>query len=154
MKSRSDVSKSEIEQIINSCIVCHVSMIDNEGLPYVLPFNFAFKDERLYIHCAPEGKKIEAWTNNPKVCVAFSNDYQMRIQNEEVACSYSMRYRSVLIHGEVSPIVDYDQKIAVLNLVMEKYSGKSDFCYSKPAVDNVKVFEVMINKLEGRIYGY
>ena len=154
MKSRSDVSQREIEQVISGAIVCHVSMIDTEGKPYVLPFNFGYKDGKLYIHCAPEGKKIEIWKNNPKVCVAFSTDYEMRIQNEKVACSYSMKYRSVLIHGEVVAINDYDDKINVLNIVMQKYTGKSDFTYSKPAVENVKVFEIKVDRIEGRVYGY
>jgi len=154
MKSRSDISQSEIDQIINGAVVCHVSMIDTEGNPYVLPFNFGYKDGRLYIHCAPEGKKIEAWKRNPNVCVAFSKDYEMRIQNEKVACSYSMKYRSVLIHGKVVAIDEYSAKIDVLNIVMKKYSEKSDFSYSKPAVDNVKVFEIKINRIEGRVYGY
>lgn len=154
MKSRSDLTPSEIEQIIDGSIICHVSMVDNDGEPYVLPFNFGYKEGRLFIHSAPEGKKISIWNKNPKVCVAFSNSYEMRIQNEKVACSYSMRYRSVLIHGEVSPITEYDEKLRVLNIIMGKYTDKSDFTYSRPAVENVKVFEIKINRIEARAYGY
>jgi uncharacterized protein len=154
MKSRSDISQQEIEQIINASIVCHVSMVDNDGLPYVLPFNFGYKDGRLYIHSAPEGKKIEIWKRNPTVCIAFSTGYEMRIQNEKVACSYSMKYRSVLVHGELIPVMEYERKIDVLNIIMAKYSGKSDFSYSRPAVENVKVFEIKIARVEGRVYGY
>ena len=154
MKSRSGISQREIDQIINGSIVCHIAMVDNDGLPYVIPFNFAYKDGRLYIHSAPEGKKIEIWKHNPKICIAFSTDYEMRIQNEKVACSYSMKYRSVLVHGELTPITEFESKILVLNIVMEKYASKSDFSYSKPAVENVKVFEVKIDRLESRVYGY
>ncbi len=154
MKSRSGISQREIDQIINGSIVCHIAMIDSNGLPYVLPFNFGYNEGRLFIHCAPEGKKIEIWKNNPKVCMAFSTDYEMRIQNEKVACSYSMKYRSVLVHGELSPITEYDEKINVLNIVMGKYAAKTDFAYSKPAVENVKVFEVKMDRVEGRVYGY
>ena len=154
MKSRSDISQSEIDKIINDSIVCHVAMIDKEGMPYVLPFNFGYNNGKLYIHSAPEGKKIEAWKSNPNVCIAFSTDYQMRIQNEKVACSYSMRYRSVLIHGIINPILNYDQKVEVLNIIMGKYSDKKDFTYSRPAVENVNVYEIKIHKVEGRIYGY
>lgn len=154
MKSRSGLSQNEIDQIINGSIVCHIAMIDNDGLPYVIPFNFGYKEGRLYIHSAPEGKKIEIWKKNPKVCVSFSTDYEMRIQNEKVACSYSMKYRSVLVHGELMPIDEFDSKIQVLNVVMGKYADKSDFTYSKPAVENVKVFEIRINKVESRVYGY
>jgi nitroimidazol reductase NimA-like FMN-containing flavoprotein (pyridoxamine 5'-phosphate oxidase superfamily) len=154
MKSRSGISQREIDLIINKTIVCHVAMVENEGIPYVLPFNFGYKDGRLFIHCAPEGKKIEVWKHNPRVCVAFSSDYEMRIQSEKVACSYSMKYRSVLVHGELKAITSYDDKINVLEIFMEKYAGKTNFSYNRPAVDNVKVFEVIIDRVEGRVYGY
>ena len=154
MKSRSGISQREIDQIINDSIVCHISMIDIAGLPYVVPLNFGYKNGRLFIHCAPEGKKIEIWKSNPRVCVAFSTGYEMRIQNESVACSYSMKYRSVLIHGELLPIDRYDNKIESLEIIMEKYSGKTNFSYNRPAVDNVKVFEIKVHKVEGRVYGY
>lgn len=154
MKSRSDLSKDEINQIINKCEVCTIGMLDGENGPYVLPFNFGYKDDRLYIHSGPQGKKIEIWEKDNRVCVSFSTDYQMRIQNESVACSYSMRYRSALVYGKVLPVLDPSEKERVLNVIMEKYSGKSKFAYSKPALENVKVFEIVVEKTESRSYGY
>jgi nitroimidazol reductase NimA-like FMN-containing flavoprotein (pyridoxamine 5'-phosphate oxidase superfamily) len=154
MKSRSDLSFEEIDQIINKCEVCTIGMIDSENGPYVLPFNFGYKDGRLYIHSGPEGKKISIWEKDNRVCVSFSTDYQMRIQNENVACSYSMRYRSVLKYGKVVSVTDLAQKERILNIIMEKYSGRNTFAYSKPALENVKVFEVVVEKTEARSYGY
>ena len=154
MKSRNDVSKSEIEEIINKCEVCHVAMVDPNNGPYVLPFNFGYINGKLYIHSGPDGKKIEIWKVDNRVCVAFSADYQMRIQNPEVACSYSMRYRSALVYGRVKQLTALSDKEHVLNVVMEKYAKRNDFTYSQPALENVSVFEIEIEKLEGRIYGY
>ncbi len=154
MNSRFNLTQEEINQIINDSIVCHVSMVDQDSSPYVLPFNFGYKDNRLYLHCAPEGKKIKIWESNPRVCVAFSTDYKMRVQNENVACSYTMRYKSVLIYGKVIAISGYNEKIDVMNIFMEKYSGRKDFTYNSPAINNVKVFEILIDKIEGKIYGY
>lgn len=154
MKPRTDLPQDEVYQIINSCEVCVVGMIDLEGNPYVLPFNFGYKEGKLYIHSGPEGKKIEIWKSNPNVCVSFSSDYKMNIRHENVACSYSMKYKSVLIFGRVEPITDLDEKVRTLNIIMEKYSGRSDFDYSKPALENVSVFEIRINKTESRAYLY
>jgi nitroimidazol reductase NimA-like FMN-containing flavoprotein (pyridoxamine 5'-phosphate oxidase superfamily) len=131
-----------------------VAMVDMNGKPYVLPFNFGYKDGRLYIHSGPEGKKIDIWKKNPEVCVSFSSDYKMNVRHEDVACSYSMKYKSVLIHGTVKFIDDLDEKARVLNIIMEKYSGRADFTYGKPALVNVAVFEIEPNKIESRAYLY
>lgn len=154
MKPRVNLLQTEIDQIINSCEACVIGMVDLNGDPYVLPFNFGYKDGKLYIHSGPEGKKIDIWKNNPKVCISFSSDYKMNIRHENVACSYSMKYKSVLIYGRVESITELDEKAKILNIIMEKYSGRSDFEYSKPAILNVGVFEIHIDKIESRAYLY
>ncbi|MFO8023316.1 MAG: pyridoxamine 5'-phosphate oxidase family protein [Perlabentimonas sp.] len=154
MKPRTNLSQKEIDEIINNCEVCTVGMVDLDGSPYVLPFNFGYKDGKLYLHSGPEGKKIDVWKKNPQVCVSFSTDYEMNIRHENVACSYSMKYKSVLIHGSIVQVQDLDCKAKILNIIMEKYSGRSDFSYSKPALENVSVFEIKTEKIESRNYLY
>ena len=65
-----------------------------------------------------------------------------------------MRYKSVLLYGKVVPIIDIKEKEEALNVVMEKYSGRTDFSYSQPALVNVSVFEIVPEKIESRSYGY
>jgi hypothetical protein len=154
MKPRVDIPKDEIDKIINSCEACVVGMVDLEGKPYVLPFNFGYKNGKLYLHSGPEGKKIDIWEKNTDVCISFSSDYKMNIRHENVACSYSMKYKSILIHGHLQPIIELNHKVDALNIIMEKYSGRSDFNYNTPALINVKVFEVVIENVESRVYGY
>ena len=154
MKPRKNLPQTEIDQIINGSQACFVGMVDLEGKPYVLPFNFAYEDGRLFIHSGPEGKKIDIWNKNPEVCISFSTDYEVNVRHEKVACSYSMKYRSVLVHGKVVPIVDLDEKGRILNIVMGKYAGRNDFSFGEPALKNVSVFEVLIQKQESRSYLY
>ncbi len=154
MKSRLITSAQEIEEVINASVVCHVGMVQEDSVPYVLPFNFGYDGNRLFIHSGPQGKKIDIWKQNSRVCVAFSTDYQMRIQNESVACSYSMRYRSVLVHGNIEQIFEMNEKERILNVIMKKYAGRDNFSYSRPALENVSVFEVVPLTIEGRAYGY
>ena len=45
-----------------------LSMIDSEGLPYAIPVNHVWNGENsIYIHCAPQGKKLVALQHNPNV---------------------------------------------------------------------------------------
>jgi len=128
-------------------------MVDPEGMPYLLPFNFGYADGIIYFHSAKVGRKIDILSLNPNVCVEFSTDYQLRFQNENVGCSYTMNYRSVLAYGKVEFIDDPDQKIRIMNYVMKNYAS-GDFVYSPPSMHEVACWIVRIQKLEGRTNGY
>lgn len=153
MKNREITLKKTIEEIIGECIVCHIGMADENNRPYVLPFNFGYRDGCVYLHSAQKGKKIDLLGKNPAVCIAFSTGYELRWQSENVACSYSMKYKSVLAHGRVEFIHDYEEKLEALNIIMEQYT-KRGFEYNEPAVNNVLVWKVKVDKFEGRAYGY
>jgi hypothetical protein len=154
MRPRAITQQQEIEQVINKTDVCHVGMVDLNGMPYVLPFNFGYQDGVLYLHSGPEGKKIDIWKNNPNVCIAFSSDYLLRHQHDNVACSYSMKYKSVLMYGKIENIDDLEEKKRILNIIMKKYTGRDDFDYSLPALKNVRVFRIVPDRIEGKAYGY
>lgn len=139
--------------IIEKCQVCHVSMVDQHGMPYVVPMNFGFADEVIYLHSAQTGKIIDILKNNPAVCINFTTDHKLRYQHEEVACSWNMKYRSVLCYGKVKFLDTPDEKVKALNVIMNHYAGK-DFSYNDPAIREVNCWIVAIDVMEGRAYGY
>ncbi|MEN8223854.1 MAG: pyridoxamine 5'-phosphate oxidase family protein [Bacteroidota bacterium] len=153
MKKREITFKPELESIIGKCDVCNMSMVDENGKPYVLPMNFGFKDDYIYFHSSPSGKKIDILRKSPQVCISFSADHQLRWVNKEVACSWGMKYRSVLAYGKVEFIDDFDKKEKALKVIMKNYSD-DDFTFNAPAVKDVMVYRVLIEKLEGRVLGY
>ena len=58
MRLRKIDKHSEINDIISRCQICHVAMVDTEGKPYLVPMNFGFVDDIIYLHSAQKGKKI------------------------------------------------------------------------------------------------
>jgi nitroimidazol reductase NimA-like FMN-containing flavoprotein (pyridoxamine 5'-phosphate oxidase superfamily) len=153
MKSRVINLQEEIERIIRNCEACYIGMVDQSGNPYVLPMNFGYRSGEIYLHSAQKGKKIDILKKNNQVCVAFSTDHELRWQSEKVACSYGMKYRSVLAFGKVVFVEDFDQKVIALNIIMSQYADL-EFTYNTPAVKDVNVFKVVVDKFEGRAYGY
>ncbi len=152
MRNRIIEKKIEIERIISACDVCYIGMIDKDNKPYVLPFNFGYRDDVLYFHSAGSGKKIDILKQNNNVCAVFSIDHELKWVNEEVACSYGMKYRSVLAHGKVEFIENYDEKVDALSVIMSNYS-ELEFKYNKPAVEGVTVWKVKVEKFEGKALG-
>jgi len=153
MRRRDITIETELLDIIRRCQVCHLAMVDDEGLPYMIPMNFGFREGIIYMHGAQHGKKISILRKKPSVCVNFSTDHQLRYQNEEVACSWSMKYRSVLVYGKAEFITGMEEKIAALDIIMAQYSEKA-FKFNPPSIREVNVWKIVIDKMEGRAFGY
>ena len=152
MKKRELTFKPELESIIKKCQFCNLAMVDEDGMPYVLPMNFGFEEDYIYFHSAQTGRKIDVLRNNPNVCISFSTDEKLKWVNKEVACSWGMSYRSVLACGKVEFVDDFDQKEEALKVIMKTYS-EINFTFNAPAVRDVLVFRVKIEKLHGRALG-
>jgi nitroimidazol reductase NimA-like FMN-containing flavoprotein (pyridoxamine 5'-phosphate oxidase superfamily) len=153
MKNKAISSVKELEAIIKRCQFCNISMVDPDGKPYVIPMNYGYHENVFYFHGSRQGKKVDALRENPDVCISLSTDHELRYVNEEVACSWSMRYRSVIAYGKAEFIEDPEEKIKCLNIIMANYSNL-EFQYSEPAVRDVMVFRVRVVKMDGRSYGY
>jgi nitroimidazol reductase NimA-like FMN-containing flavoprotein (pyridoxamine 5'-phosphate oxidase superfamily) len=152
MKKFAIESQSEIDEIIRKAKVCTLSMCDGEN-PYAVPMNFGYRDGVIYLHSAQEGKKIDVLSKNKRVCISFYVDEAMNIRHEKVACSYSMKFKSVLAFGKLEDITDYDKKVDGMNEVMIQYTGKS-FDYNAPAIKGVRVMKVEVDKFTAFNRGY
>jgi nitroimidazol reductase NimA-like FMN-containing flavoprotein (pyridoxamine 5'-phosphate oxidase superfamily) len=143
----------EIENIINACEICFVGITELDGSPYVIPMNFAYSHGEVILHSAPEGKHLQLLENDNRVCLTFCSDRKLMYQHPDVACSYSMNSKSVLVKGKVTFIDNLEEKEQAMNLFMEKYTQRTDFKYSVPALRNVKVWKVKIEKMTAKAFG-
>lgn len=139
-----------IEDIVRKSLVCRLGLAE-ENQPYVVPLSFGFKDNTLYFHSAPEGKKIQILRKNSKVCFEF--DVEHEIVADEEACKWGMRYRSVIGFGKASIVEDMREKKEGLDAIMEHYSGRS-YDYPEAALNNTLVIKVEIESMTGKESGY
>lgn len=144
MKTLKHEDKALVEEVIRSCDICFVGMADADGTPYVIPMNFGYQDGVLYLHSAQEGRSISILGRNPRICISFCTDRELLYQNEQVACSYRMRAKSVIAWGIVEFVEDFDAKVEALNIIMRQYTDR-EFKYGAPAVRNVKIWKVRLD---------
>lgn len=144
--------KEKIEEIILSCDICQLGVVDTEGKPYVIPMNFGYKDEYIYMHGANFGKLVDAMKANPEVCVTFCTPTELAYQDAHMACSYRMKGKSVVARGKIEFITDFDQKVGALNILMANYTDR-EFKYNDPAVRNVEVYRVKPEELTAKEFG-
>lgn len=152
MYSTEIVKQQDIDSVINSTEVCYVGMVDGDE-PYVLPFNYGYDGEYIWLHSGKAGRKHDIFSKNSKVCIAISTNHELHFRHEQVACSYSMKFKSIVINGVVEYVSDYDEKIKGMNIIMKHYT-KKEFPYNKPAIDNVEIFKVKIERISARQRGY
>ena len=149
-KDKAILDPATIEEIIGKSLVCRLAMAE-DNQPYVVPLSFGFKDNTLYFHSSPEGKKIDMLKKNSMVCFEFDLDHE--VFADEEACQWGMKYRSVIGFGKALLVEDLEEKRKGLDVIMQHYSGRS-FQYPEFAVENVVVIKIEIESMTGKISGY
>lgn len=152
MKTISITDPTEIEAIIRKCPYCMVGITDLEGNPYVIPMNFAYKEGTVYLHSGPEGGKLEMLARHPQVCITFCEGDELVYMHKQIACSYSMKSRSVICRGEARIVEEMEEKRSVLRLLMKQYTD-NECRFAEPALRNVKIWEVKVGKMTCRSFG-
>jgi nitroimidazol reductase NimA-like FMN-containing flavoprotein (pyridoxamine 5'-phosphate oxidase superfamily) len=109
--------------------------------PYIVPVNYALEGRRIYIHCANQGRKLEAIRANPKVCFEISEPEKL-VKGENL-CQYGVRYWSILAFGTAAIVTDAGEKLAALELLGKKYGGET----APPVVDPEKLHLVTVIRL-------
>jgi nitroimidazol reductase NimA-like FMN-containing flavoprotein (pyridoxamine 5'-phosphate oxidase superfamily) len=58
----------------------------------------------------------------------------------------------VICEGRIEFENDFDEKVKALNILMKQYTEKT-FSYSTPAIENVKVWKMKIERVQAREFG-
>ena len=136
----------EIESIIQQSQVCRLALAD-EGLPYIVPLCFGYKNKILYFHSAKEGQKIDILRRNRQVCFEF--DIDARVRSGKTACAWGMGYKSVIGYGTASLVEDPEEKQKALDIIMRQYS-EGEFEYSAKNLAEMLVIKVDISAMTGK----
>ena len=138
--------RKAIEDIILNAAVCKLAMCDSHQ-PYIVPLCFGFKDNTLYFHSAPEGKKIDMLKKNPNVC--FELDIFTQVIKSAKACKWGMKYKSVIGYGKASFITDDDLKRQAFDIIMNQYANGS-FAYEDARISSIVIIKVDIESMTGK----
>jgi hypothetical protein len=136
-----------LEEILVGAKICRLAMIDN-GLPYILSFNFGYSENCIYIHSAPAGKKIDVLRQNPLVC--FEVEDVVETVEGDIACRWSTLYRSVIGYGNVEIVTGFDEKKQGLEIIMTQhgFTGKMEF--DPKEVEFIVVLKLKIESMTGK----
>ena len=139
-----------IEDILSTSKICRIAMTDAD-YPYILPFNYGYRDHCIYIHAAPEGKKIDLLKKNNKVC--FEIEQKAEIVKNDHACKWSTIYRSVVGYGEVEIITDFNQKQRGMEIIMAHYGAPENIEFETKQINAMVILKLAISDITGKQSG-
>lgn len=145
-KEREITDRAAMEAIIQETEVCRMGLCDG-GKPYVVPMNFGYRDGKVYMHSAVEGRKLDVIRKNPDVCLVFEAD--TKIESGPEACSFTTKYSSVMAWGKASIQEQPEEKAFGMNVLMKHYAGK-EFEFPAQALARLVVIRVDIEKMTGK----
>jgi uncharacterized protein len=144
-------SKEEVERILQEADIIRLAFSE-DNRPYIVPMNFGYRDNCIYLHSAQQGKKIDILLKNNRVC--FEVDVQTEVVEDSKPCKWGMRYYSVIGVGRAHFLEEVKDKKQGLDVIMHKYSSQSSFEYSEVDLERVTVIKIEIDKLTGKKSGY
>ena len=149
-------SYEKIKEFLNDEHVGRISSIDVNGFPQIIPMNYVFLNDAVYIHSHVKGEKLDNISKNNKV--GFEVDRELEFlpsyfEDPRNASLADTLYISVVIKGLASLVSDRDEKTLALNGLMEKYQpeGYYDPIQSDMRVlDAVSVIKIIPQTLHGK----
>jgi uncharacterized protein len=147
-KAITDVA--ELHRILDEASVLRLAMVD-DGVPYVVPVNFAREGDDLWIHCAGQGRKLDCLRRNAAVCVEADTCIEIVRGPDDDACTgWTTRYESVIGAGAADIVEDPQDKARGLQAIMRKFSGRGGWTFSPAAVAGTSVLRVRLASLTGK----
>ncbi|MHB8092497.1 MAG: pyridoxamine 5'-phosphate oxidase family protein [Syntrophales bacterium] len=139
-----------IDSIIHKSLACRIAMCDGK-MPYVIPMSFGYDGKNIYLHSAKEGRKIEILKGNPLVCFEFETDCE--VIPTPRACSFTMRYKTVIGLGTVCFIEDIEEKITGLRIIVRQYTDKI-ITLTENDLEKITVIRINIEQITGKQSGF
>ena len=92
-------------------------MIDLDGKPYGVPVNFVWDgDDSIYIHCAPEGKKIDILDCHDRVSFCVVGNVNL------LPSQFTTEYESIILDCEATICTSEEERVHALELLLRKLS--------------------------------
>ncbi len=143
----------ELREILGRAQVLRIACVDAEGL-FITPMSFGFDWEdgvetpTLWVHCATEGRKTDAWAAHPEV--ALELDVPGGAIRGDFSCEYSYAYESIMATGRMARTTYRSQKLWGLERIMAHMAPGAPVEFSDEAVEHVDVWRIDLSGITGK----
>lgn len=147
-KDKEITESIEINKILSTAKIGRLGTSFNDK-PYITPVNFVHDNDKVFIHSANSGHKLDNVRSNHNVC--FEVEEVERPVIKEPICASTVIYRSVIMFGKIRILVDKPQKIDALKKFIEKYTNKPFLdSFTDSALGRVTVLEITVENITAK----
>ena len=149
-------SYEKIKEFLNEEHVGRISSIDENGFPQIIPMNFVFLNDVVYMHSHVKGEKLDNIFRNNKVGFEADRELEFLPSYFEDPCNAALAdtlYISVVIKGLASFVSDREEKTLALNGLMKKYQPEGQYDRIKSdmrVLDAVSIIKITFQTLHGK----
>ena len=149
-------SKEKIIEFLSSESTGRIASIDANGFPQIIPMNFVFINDIIYMHSHIRGEKLENIKRNDKVgfevdrSLEFLPSYFFDPTDASLADTL---YISVVMKGICIIVKDKKEKTLALNGLMQKYQPEGGYEPITPKMEvlnEVAVIKVAPHTMRGK----
>jgi len=149
-------SKDKIKEFLNNESTGRIASLDENGYPQIIPMNFIFNNNVIYMHSHTRGEKLQNIQKNDKVGfevdknLEFLPSYFSDPNDASLADTF---YISIVIKGKATIVTDKNEKTLALNGLMEKYQpegGYEPINTQMNVLDEVAVIKINPNSIRGK----
>ena len=149
-------SKEKIKEFLDAEHVGRIASIDETGYPQIIPMNFVFLNDAIYLHTHTRGEKLDNIKRNDKV--GFEVDRELEFlpsyfEDPKDASLADTLYISVVIKGSASIVEEKNEKALALNGLMKKYQPEGGYEPLTPemdVIDEVAIIKVIPDSIRGK----
>jgi nitroimidazol reductase NimA-like FMN-containing flavoprotein (pyridoxamine 5'-phosphate oxidase superfamily) len=116
LAKRGDYDRNTINAILDEALICHVGFVV-DGAPVVIPTIHTRIGGTLYVHGSAASRMLRSLRDGIDACVTVTILDGLVMARS--AFHHSMNYRSVVVLGKGREVVDRDEKLRVLEALVE-----------------------------------
>lgn len=149
-------SYDKVKEFLNEEHVGRISTIDVNGYPQIIPMNFVFLNDAIYMHSHTKGEKLENLKRNEKA--GFEVDRELEFlpsyfEDPKDASLADTLYISVVIKGKGEIVENKNEKTKALNGLMRKYQPEGRYEPISPemeVLEEVAVIKITPDSIRGK----
>jgi nitroimidazol reductase NimA-like FMN-containing flavoprotein (pyridoxamine 5'-phosphate oxidase superfamily) len=114
--TRGNYDRDTVNAILDEALICHVAFVVN-GAPVVIPTIHTRVGETVYFHGSAASRMLRSLRDGVEACVSVTLLDGLVLARS--AFHHSMNYRSVVIFGRATEVTDREEKLRVLDALVE-----------------------------------